>query len=165
MKTRHLLLLFLMLVFPMELLADPCKEVWVSSSGPDLQALDRCRQLAETGDAYYQLKYGLWLFGGLPDEYQNRPEGMMWMRRSAENGNLIARVGMAKYLSTEEFGKDFIDYVEAYAWYAVLNNEKAMKNIADRKLTAAELEQAKKLANEYVEKYGQERLIEPLTNR
>jgi len=77
---------------------------------------------------------------------------MKWIRKSAENGNLMARIGLAKFLSSDDVDKDLVNYMEAYAWYAVLNDEISMKKIS-LKLKPDELEQAKKLSKEYIDKY------------
>jgi len=148
---KNIFIFFLLLATPFESYADPCDpcdEVWATSV--NLQALDSW-QLAEKGDVSAQLQYGLWLFR-LPKEYQNRTEGMKWIRKSAENGNLMARIGLAKFLSSDDVDKDLVNYMEAYAWYAVLNDEISMKKIS-LKLKPDELEQAKKLSKEYIDKY------------
>ncbi len=156
-KLKYLLPILLVLTLPLQLLAGPCADVWESESGPDLKALEECRQLAESGDAHSELSYGLWLFARLPPEYRNQAEGIKWIRKSAEHGNLIARVGLAMFLSADdESVKDFRNYIEAYAWYAVLNDELSMRRVAE-KLNIEELKKAKALAKIYIEKYGIEK--------
>jgi TPR repeat protein len=151
---KYILPILLVIFLPLQLFADSCDEVWTSASGPDLKALEECHKLAESGNAHNELSYGLWLFGRLPPEYQNKAEGIKWIRKSAEHGNQVARVGLAMFLSADDESlKDFRNYIEAYAWYAVLNDEKSMKRIAE-KLTPEELKKAKTLAKKYIEKYG-----------
>ena len=154
MKLKYILPILLVIFLPIQLFADSCDEVWTSASGPDLKALEECHKLAESGDAHSELSYGLWLFARLPSEYRNQTEGIKWIRRSAEHGNQIARVGLATFLSADDESlKDFRNYIEAYAWFAVLNDEKSMKRIAV-KLTPEELKKAEKLAKKYIKKYG-----------
>jgi hypothetical protein len=119
MRISYLVLALLLLAATTDLFANPCDEVVVPRQpARDLVALAECQQLAESGDAHSELQYGLLLIGGLlPDEYRNKPEGIRWIRKSAEKGNYMARVAMGGLLSRtwEDSINEFLDYIEAYA--------------------------------------------------
>ena len=126
-----------------------CDDVWVTSF--DLQALQRCKSQAEAGDVKAQFQYGLWLIR-VPEKYRNISEGINWLRISAKNGHRLAAVTLGVFLSHEELDPTLVDYVEAYAWFAVANETEAMQRLSG-KLTETELARAKLLAKEYVTKY------------
>jgi TPR repeat protein len=154
MSFRACLFALLMCGFCSGVYADPCDEVW---NGPEVnaEALDTCKKLAEDGNVDAQFRYGLWLIQ-LPGKYENAPEGIKWLRKSAQNGKQMAQLAMAKFLSSEDFDETLIDYVEAYAWYAVLDHEVAMTELSSR-MQKPDLERARKLAREYIEEYKREK--------
>jgi len=133
-------------------MADVCDDVWI---GPNVntEALNNCKILAEQGSSGAQLEYGLLLLR-LPEKYKNLSEGIHWIRKSAQSGNEYAQVGLATFLSNEKFEKNLINYPEAYAWFAVLNDNVSMK-VLSTKMNKQELELSKKFAQEYVQKYRQ----------
>jgi len=152
MKYKIILLCALFIAFSNYALANPCYEVW---NGPDVNAdaLSNCKILAEKGNVDAQLEYGLLLLR-LPDKYKDLSQGILWVRRSAESGNKYAQVGMAHILSNDKYENILLNYAEAYAWFAVLDDEASMKNVT-AKMNKQEIELSMKLAQEYVKKYKQ----------
>jgi hypothetical protein len=127
-----------------------CDEVW-NSPEINVQALKACKKLAESGDASAQFQYGAWLLR-LPEEYANKSDGIAWIRQSAQNRNIYAQVLLAKSGTIVDFDKDLVSVVEAYAWYAVLNDDVAMKRLSET-MKEEEILKAQQLAQEYVKKY------------
>jgi len=150
MKLKIFFCLLVFLFYCSLAFADPCEEVW-NSPEVNLQALASCKELAESGNASAQLQYGLWLLR-LPEEYANRPEGISWIRQSAQSGNVYGQVFLVKSGSVADFDKNLVSTIEAYAWSAVLNDAVQMKKLSEV-MNEDELLKAQQLAQEYVKKY------------
>ena len=127
-----------------------CAEIWIDKV--NISALEDCRIKAESGDKDAQFEYGLWLIR-LPEEYQNIPEAIKWIKKSAINKHHVAQVAMGKFLSGEMESDQFpINLLESYAWYLTANEFKASDRIK-AKMKPEEVKKADNLAEQYIIKY------------
>ncbi len=114
-------------------------------------ALREFRPLAEKGDAKAQYNVGLMYHdgSGVPQDYV---EAVEWYRKAAEQGYDDAQLSLG-LMYREGIGVPQ-DYVQAHKWFnlaAAQGNKTApnSRNIAEKKMTPAQLAEAQKLAREW----------------
>ncbi|MEJ2405504.1 MAG: hypothetical protein P8171_14620 [Candidatus Thiodiazotropha sp.] len=130
--------------------AQVCDDVWIKEFNP--QALEKCKQVAESGNVEAQFEYGLWLVRA-PSEYKNIPKAIIWLKMSAQNKHYLSQVALGKFLSGEiESDQLPINPVESYAWYMTANEVKAANRIK-AKMSYKDKKKAEELAASYIEKY------------
>ncbi|MCI5207458.1 MAG: hypothetical protein D3910_01380 [Candidatus Electrothrix sp. ATG2] len=89
----------------------------------------------------------------MPEEYQNVPEAIKWMKKSAINKHHLAQVALGKFLSGEMESDQFpINLPESYAWYLTANEYIASDRIKS-KMKPEEVKKADTLAEKYISKY------------
>jgi len=139
-----------------------CDDVWIEKV--NIRALEDCRVKAESGDKDAQFDYGLLLIR-LPEDYQNIPEAIKWIQKSAINKHYLSQVALGKFLSGEMKSDQFpINLPESYAWYLTANEFKASDRIK-AKMKPEEVKKAEKLAGEYITKYQAFKLIRLKKNK
>ncbi|MGA2171757.1 MAG: tetratricopeptide repeat protein [Sedimentisphaerales bacterium] len=123
------------------------------------EALKWFRKATAQGEAEAQCWLGFMYDTGL-GVAKNRQEAIKWYRKAAEQGHASAQVSLGvRYFVTEdcrEF-KPRIDNIEAYKWLilaAAQGNQYAVdfRDVLKQKMTATQIAEAQKLANEFLKK-------------
>jgi TPR repeat protein len=112
-----------------------------------------CQAAANTRNAQAEFEYGLLLFSG-HDRKNDRAAGLDWLRKSARQGHRLARSTLGGLLSRLSNDDPLCNLTEAYAWLALTGATKAASDLTVR-MTPHQVEDAKKLAAEYLAKYGE----------
>lgn len=133
--------------------------IYALNAGQYEKALQTFIPLAEAQNhPYAQHALGIMYYQGRGVE-QNSVEAAKWFQRAAEQGVAASQVKLGELYSTGNGVTQ--DYEYAYAWYSVaekLGHPKATAGIqsAAGNLNPEELNEAKRLANQFVTKYGKE---------
>ena len=130
-----------------------CSDAYWSATNP-ASAAD-CRRLAETGDPESEFGYGLLLWSG-HDRVNQPKEAVVWLRRAAMHGHVLARVSLGRFLTDPEAPSEVRDLPEGYAWWVVGGESDAASKLRSR-LNASELATGEHLAIEFALKYGRSR--------
>jgi len=119
-------------------------------------AVAQLRILSEQGDPKAQLMLAEMYFDGLgiPQDYQ---EAVKWTRRAAEQGFDSAQHYLGRMYS--EGSALPRDSIQSYAWFSIAahnGNATAKKDCDElaKKMTAAEITAADKLAGELIQRFG-----------
>ena len=125
------------------------------SQGDYDAALRAWRPLAEQGNAGAQLNLGFMYDNGygVPRDYV---EAIKWYRRAAEQGNDRAQYNLGLMYDAGTGVPQ--DYIQAHMWYSIagMTGESVPLSYRDyvaREMTPAELAEAQKLKNEWLEKH------------
>ena len=114
------------------------------------------RKAAEQGDAQAQTNLGFMYANGFGVP-QDDTEAVMWFRKAAEQGDAYAQSNVS-FMYYNGFGVPK-DYVKAFAWVDIAAAEgdeiaQQARDMIGAKLNATQLKEARKLAKELSEKYG-----------
>ena len=118
-------------------------------------SLSECRQMAEKGHATAQYKLGVMYDNGWGVAASDI-EAVKWYSEAAEQGHTLAQHDLAfMYVAGTGVSQD---YVRAYMWLnvAVASGNGLMTKHLDsvsRKLSFAQIEEAEKMAREWMENY------------
>ena len=112
------------------------------------------KEVAEQGDSYAQRFLGASYYLGL-GVTQDYAEAAKWYKKSAEQGDSVAQnILGAMYEKGKGISKDF---VEAYKWFSISgetgNGRMYIEKLGKRKMAPAQIAEAQKLAQEWVEKH------------
>jgi TPR repeat protein len=129
---------------------DPCTVAY--QDGTKSTELDECQRAAVAGNAQAEFGYGLILFSG-HDRKNDRAAGLDWLRKSARQGHRLARTTLGGFLSRLPSDDPLSNLTEAYAWLTLTGATKAASDLAAR-MTPRQVDDAHKLAAEYLAKYG-----------
>ena len=118
-------------------------------------ALKEFRALAEQGDASAQFSLGVMYLKG-QSVTQDYTEAVKWYRKAAEQGLAIAQSFLGRMYNKGQGVTQ--NYVQAHMWYnigAANGHEHARKirDIVEKRMTAADISKAQKLAKEWMEKH------------
>ncbi len=137
--------------------ADFYSGVFAYSRGEYEQAYNTMRSLAETADHGLAQYYVAMMYLRGHGVEQSYDEAAGWFRKAAEQGIKQAQYNLAElYMKGRGVPKD---YEYAYAWYragAEQEHKKSMAALttAEQNLSAEELEEAKKLARQFIKDYA-----------
>ena len=109
-----------------------------------------CQAAAVAGDPEAQFGYAQILWSGHGHE-THREQAIEWYRKAAKQGHRFAQLALGRFLSDER-SPVVRNPIEAYAWYAVLDERTAMQRVAST-LSGPALEKALVLASEYIASY------------
>ena len=112
------------------------------------------KEVAEQGDSYAQRFLGDSYYLGL-GVTQDYAEAAKWYKKAAEQGDSVSQIILgAMYEKGKGISKDF---VEAYKWFSISgetgNGRMYIEKLGKRKMTTAQIAEAQKLAQEWVEKH------------
>ena len=112
------------------------------------------QEVAEQGDSYAQRFLGARYYLGL-GVTQDYAEAAKWYKKAAEQGDSVSQIILgAMYEKGKGISKDF---VEAYKWFSISgetgNGRMYIEKLGKRKMTTAQIAEAQKLAQEWVEKH------------
>ena len=112
------------------------------------------QEVAEQGDSYAQRFLGARYYLGL-GVTQDYAEAAKWYKKAAEQGDSVSQIILgAMYEKGKGISKDF---VEAYKWLSISretgNGRMYIEKLGKRKMATAQIAEAKKLAQEWVEKH------------
>ena len=112
------------------------------------------KEVAEQGDSYAQRFLGDSYYLGL-GVTQDYAEAAKWYKKAAEQGDSVSQVILgAMYEKGKGISKDF---VEAYKWFSISgetgNGRMYIEKLGKRKMTTAQIAEAQKLAQEWMEKH------------
>ena len=112
------------------------------------------QEVAEQGDSYAQRFLGARYYLGL-GVTQDYAEAAKWYKKAAEQGDSVSQIILgAMYEKGKGISKDF---VEAYKWFSISgetgNGRMYIEKLVKRKMTTAQIAEAQKLAQEWVEKH------------
>jgi hypothetical protein len=112
------------------------------------------KEVAEQGDSYAQRFLGDSYYLGL-GVTQDYAEAVKWYKKAAEQGDSVSQIILgAMYEKGKGISKDF---VEAYKWFSISgetgNGRMYIEKIGKRKMAPAQIAEAQKLAQEWVEKH------------
>jgi TPR repeat protein len=120
------------------------------------EAVKWYRKSAEQGYADAQNNLGF-MYGSGRGVRQDYAEALKWYRLAAEQGFALAQNNLGTMYGQGQGVPQ--DYVQAHMWFnlaaAASGNEKAVKNrdIAAKKMTAADVSKAQRLAREWLEEH------------
>ena len=114
------------------------------------------KQVAEQGDLYAERFLGDSYYLGL-GVTQDYAEAAKWYKKAAEQGDSVSQVILgAMYEKGKGISKDF---VEAYKWFSISGEadygRMHREKLGKRKMATAQIAEAKKLAQEWMEKHQQ----------
>jgi TPR repeat protein len=121
------------------------------------QAMSWYQKAAEQGFVYAQVNLGMMYNQGL-GVTQDFAQAVFWFQKAAEQGFTQAQYNLGMmYYKGEGVRKD---YVEAYKWHSIAyaSGEKLPKDVRDsiiEVMTPSEIDSARKLAREWMEKHKQ----------
>jgi uncharacterized protein len=112
------------------------------------------QEVAEQGDSYAQRFLGASYYLGL-GVTQDYAEAAKWYKKAAEQGDSVSQIILgAMYEKGKGISKDF---VEAYKWFSISgetgNGRMYIEKLGKRKMTTAQIAEAQKLAQEWMEKH------------
>ena len=112
------------------------------------------KEVAEQGDSYAQRFLGDSYYLGL-GVTQDYAEAAKWYKKAAEQGDSVSQIILgAMYEKGKGISKDF---VEAYKWFSISgetgNGRMYIEKLGKRKITTAQIAEAQKLAQEWMEKH------------
>jgi len=112
------------------------------------------KEVAEQGDSYAQRFLGDSYYLGL-GVTQDYAEAAKWYKKAAEQGDSVSQIILgAMYEKGKGISKDF---VEAYKWFSISgetgNGRMYIEKLGKRKMTTAQIAEAQKLAQEWMEKH------------
>ena len=112
------------------------------------------KEVAEQGDSYAQRFLGDSYYLGL-EVTQDYAEAAKWYKKAAEQGDSVSQIILgAMYEKGKGISKDF---VEAYKWFSISgetgNGRMYIEKLGKRKMTTAQIAEAQKLAQEWMEKH------------
>ena len=112
------------------------------------------KEVADQGDSYAQRFLGDSYYLGL-GVTQDYAEAAKWYKKAAEQGDSVSQIILgAMYEKGKGISKDF---VEAYKWFSISgetgNGRMYIEKLGKRKMTTAQIAEAQKLAQEWVEKH------------
>lgn len=123
----HLALLVLLAISPFAHSADACAGA-AHANGEATTALRKCRSAAESGNAESQYAYGSVLSNG-QGRFANQAEALEWLRRSARQAHLRARVTLGRFLTSDDLAAPLRIRAEGYAWWVVAGEQAAAGNL------------------------------------
>jgi TPR repeat protein len=156
MNTRDYRLIFVFAVLlaflgPISYAADePCTVAYRDAT--KTTEFNECERAAIAGNAQAEFGYGLILFSG-HDRKNDRAAGLDWLRKSARQGHRLARTTLGGFLSRLPSDDPLSNLTEAYAWFTLTGATKAASDLTTR-MTPRQVDDAQKLAAEYLAKYG-----------
>lgn len=119
-------------------------------------ALQWLGKAAQQGLADAQFSLGVMYANGSAVT-QDYPQAAQWYRKAAQQGDADAQYNLALLYGT---GKGMVpDLVQAWAWFdaafarAGKDNARKNRDLTAQRMTAAQMEQAKKIARDYAAKY------------
>jgi hypothetical protein len=112
------------------------------------------KQSAELGDLYAQKFLGARYYLGLGIT-QDYAEAAKWYKKAAEQGDRVSQIILG---AMHEKGKGISkDFVEAYKWFSISGEtgkeRMYIEKLGKRKMTTAQIAEAQKLAQEWMEKH------------
>ncbi|MBM3570667.1 MAG: sel1 repeat family protein [Alphaproteobacteria bacterium] len=116
------------------------------------EALKELLPLAEMGHDRAQYRVARILFGGMGGVKQNKPEGLKWLRRSADAGNVDAQYALGTLYAKGEGVNQ--DPVFAFMWFAISANKGFQDSIRAREtmrksMTRGQIDEGERLARNW----------------
>ena len=150
---RLLALVALLAVSPLARPADPCSQAYADRGAT--AAFSKCRRAAKSGNAESQFGYGLVLWSG-KGRSASQAEALEWLRRSARQAHLLARITLGRFLTSEDLAPELRNRAEGYAWWVLAGEKDAASNLKGR-LSSTELVEGESLVTEFLREYGASR--------
>jgi len=155
MIRRTLAVLLLSAIFASTTFAgeDPCRRAYLSADA--VTELHQCHVEADAGKAEAQLGYALILWSGYDRDSQPE-EALRWFRRAARQGNLLARVALGRFLTSEEVPPVLRNKAEGYAWWLVSGQLDSASDLRQR-MSVEEVAEGERMAKDFLVDYGPNR--------
>jgi TPR repeat protein len=147
---------FLFAVTAIVLLAGNAQASCYDEKLSDKENLTNCQKNAEQGDAQAQYNLGVMHDQGLIGVKQDYKRAVQWYRRAAEQGFAKAQYNLG--IMYENGDGVIHDYVMAHMWLNIASSNGDEGAVGERnalagKLSAAQINEAQKLAREWVVKH------------
>jgi TPR repeat protein len=147
---RAITIALVLCVAPVAQAGSACSDAYAGAADPATP--EQCRRLAESGDPDSEFGYGLLLWSGHGRTSQPK-EAVLWLRRAAKHGHLLARVALGRFLTDPEAPPEVRNLSEGYAWWVVAGETDAASSLK-RRLTPSQLAAGEQLAKQFAGEHG-----------